>query len=426
MIAALVVAGVGSGVGKTTVTLGLLETLRRRGLTVQPFKVGPDFIDPGLPRARGRPPVVQPRRLDVLARAGAGDRGAPGGGRRPGAHRGRDGLLRRPRGRGAESDEGSTAEIAKWLGAPVILVVDAGAMARSAGAVVLGFERFDPDLDLAGVVFNRVAGDVHWRWLRDAVTARLPRRPARLPAVPGLPRAARTASGPRDRRRARPSRPASRRAVGGDDDVARHRAAPGAGAERRRAGARRFPAPAARRRARIGVARDLAFQFYYPANFDLLRAAGAELVFWSPLRDAELPDVDALYLGGGYPEVHAGELAANRPMREAVRAFAAAGGPVYAECGGLLYLAEALEDESGRAPSHGRAPSDDRADGSEAPHPRLRRGRADPRDAARPGRHHRARPRVPRLADRSGAGVGAARVLGSNEPRGGEPAPRDT
>ena len=105
--------------------------------------------------------------------------------------------------------------------------------------------------------------------------------------------------------------------------------------------------PPARVRARIGVARDLAFQFYYPANFDLLRAAGAELVFWSPLRDAELPDVDALYLGGGYPEVYASGLAANRSMRAAVLAFATSGRPVYAECGGLLYLAEALEDESG-------------------------------------------------------------------------------
>jgi cobyrinic acid a,c-diamide synthase len=100
-------------------------------------------------------------------------------------------------------------------------------------------------------------------------------------------------------------------------------------------------------RARIGVARDLAFQFYYGANLDLLRAAGAELVFWSPLGDAELPDVDALYLGGGYPEVHAARLAANVRMREAVRAFAEAGRPVYAECGGLLYLADALEDEAG-------------------------------------------------------------------------------
>ena len=346
MIPALVIAGVGSGVGKTTVTLGLLEALRRRGLRVQPFKVGPDFIDPGFHAlVAGRPSYSldgwmcsrEHVRATVARQAEGADLALV------------EGVMGCFDGRGALSDEGSTAEIAKWLGAPVVLVVDARAMARSAGAVVLGFESFDPALDLAGVIFNRVAGDTHWRWLRESVTARcraiplgyLPRRdslalPERhlglVTAVErGLPRSA------------------ARGAVGSHDDVDRSGAAPGAGPERRRAGraGRRRLRPR-RDRARIGVARDLAFQFYYPANFDLLRAAGAELVFWSPLRDAELPDVDALYLGGGYPEVYAGDLAANAPMREAVRAFAAAGGPVYAECGGLLYLAEALEDESGR------------------------------------------------------------------------------
>ena len=256
-------------------------------------------------------------------------------------------MLRWP-GRGARSDEGSTAEIAKWLGAPVILVVDAGAMARSAGAVVLGFESFDPDLNLAGVLFNRVAGETHWRWLREAVAARCRAVPlGYLPSRDSL---------------ALPERhlglvtAAEHGLPGPLLDELSEAMATSLDVDRLLALARSdvppapavTPDPSARDRARIGVARDPAFQFYYPANFDLLRIAGAELVFWSPLRDAELPDVDALYLGGGYPEIHARELAANRPMREAVRAFAAAGRPVYAECGGLLYLAEALEDESGR------------------------------------------------------------------------------
>jgi cobyrinic acid a,c-diamide synthase len=345
VIPALVIAGAGSGVGKTTVTLGLLETLRRRGFTVQPFKVGPDFIDPGFHAlVAGRPSYSldgwmcsrEHVRATVARHAAGADLALI------------EGVMGCFDGRGAQNDEGSTAEIAKWLGAPVVLVVDARAMARSAGAVVLGFESFDPELRLAGVLFNRVAGDTHWRWLREAVTARcrtvplgyLPRRESlALPerhlglvtaAEHGLPAAlldelsaAMTASIDLDRLLA----------------LARSDVAPTAPA---------VPDPAPRTLARIGVARDLAFQFYYPANFDLLRAAGAELVFWSPLRDAELPEVDALYLGGGYPEVYAGQLAGNTPMREAVRAFAAAGGPIYAECGGLLYLTEGLEDESGR------------------------------------------------------------------------------
>jgi cobyrinic acid a,c-diamide synthase len=345
MIPALVVAGVGSGVGKTTLTLGLLEALRRREVAVQSFKVGPDFIDPGFHAlVTGRPSYSLDGwmcsrdhvRATVARQAAGADLALV------------EGVMGCFDGRGALSDEGSTAEVAKWLGAPVVLVVDARAMARSAGAVVLGFESFDPDLDLPAVLFNRVASETHWRWLRESVTARcravplgyLPRRDSL--ALPerhlGLVTAA-------ERGLPAPLLDELSEAVTASIDLdrllslARSDVAPAAPAPH---------PPAGRILARIGVARDLAFQFYYPANFDLLRAAGAELVFWSPLRDTELPDVDALYLGGGYPEVYARDLAANAPMREAVRAFTAGGGPVYAECGGLLYLAEALEDESGR------------------------------------------------------------------------------
>ena len=345
MIPALVIAGVGSGVGKTTVTLGLLETLRRRGLKVQPFKVGPDFIDSGFHAlVAGRPSYSLDGwmcsrdhvRATVAQHSADADLALV------------EGVMGCFDGRGAESDEGSTAEIAKWLGAPVVLVADAGAMARSAGAVVLGFESFDPELDLAGVVFNRVAGDAHWRWLREAVTARcrtvplgyLPHRESL--ALPerhlGLVTAA-------ERRLPSAFLAELSAAMAATIDLDRL-----LGLARSNV----TPAPPVRMDppagtlARIAVARDLAFQFYYPENLDLLRAAGAELVFWSPLEDRELPDVDALYLGGGYPEVHARDLASNVAMREAVRAFAAAGGSIYAECGGLLYLAEGLEDEAGR------------------------------------------------------------------------------
>ena len=353
MIPALVVAGVASGVGKTTLTLGLLETLARKGLRVQPFKVGPDFIDPGFHAlVAGRPSYSLDgwmcSREHVLATV---------------AHHARDadlalieGVMGCFDGRGATSEEGSTAEIAKWLGAPVVLVVDAQAMARSAGAIVLGFERFDPALDLAGVVFNGVAGEAHWQWLREAVVA------AQSRAVPlgYLPRRASLTLPERhlglvtaaEHELSRSLLDELSGAIEATVDLdrllslARSRVAPEPDRfERPRRSA--SGGPPSSDRPRIGVARDLAFQFYYPANLELLREAGAELIFWSPIEDAELPDVDALYLGGGYPEVHAARLAANVAMREAVRAFADDGRPIYAECGGLLYLAEALEDPHG-------------------------------------------------------------------------------
>jgi cobyrinic acid a,c-diamide synthase len=350
VIPALVVAGVASGVGKTTFTIGLLEALRRRGLRVQPFKVGPDFIDPGFHAlVAGRPShnldgwmcSREHVRATVARHAADADVALV------------EGVMGCFDGRGAASDEGSTAEVAKWLGAPVVLVVDAKAMARSAGAIVLGFERFDPDLDLAGVVFNRVASETHWNWLREAVAARcraaplgfLPRRDSL--ALPerhlGLVTAAEHGLPPTLLDELSSAVEATVD-VGRLLSLARSQVVPAPDAF---AGMPALTGPDASDPPRIGIARDLAFQFYYPANLDLLRAAGAELVFWSPLDDPDLPDVDALYLGGGYPEVHAGRLAANAPMREAVRAFAAAGRPVYAECGGLLYLAEALEDERG-------------------------------------------------------------------------------
>jgi cobyrinic acid a,c-diamide synthase len=348
VIRALVIAGVASGVGKTTVTLGLLEALRRRGLTVQAFKVGPDFIDPGLhARITGRPSYTLDGWMCSWERVAA-------------AFRTRaadadlaliEGVMGCFDGLEGKSEEGSTAQVAKWLGVPVVLVVDARAMARSAGAVVLGFERFDPDLDLAAVIFNRVAGPTHARWLGEGVEGACRALPVGwLPARGSLALPERhlglvtAAEGPLTESFLDELADAIEESVDLDRLLALARSQvepvlPTAAVPR--------PVSFAQPRARIGVARDLAFQFYYPANFDLLRAAGAELVFWSPLGDAALPDADALYLGGGYPEVFASGLASNRAMREAIKTFAHSGRPIYAECGGLMYLAEALEDEEG-------------------------------------------------------------------------------
>ncbi len=350
MIRMLVIAGVSSGIGKTIVTLGLLEALRRRGLAVQAFKVGPDFIDPGFhERITGRPSYT----LDgwmcsketvvatVASQAAHADLAVIEG--MMGCFDGLDGA----------SEDGSTAQIAKWLGAPVILVVDAQALARSAGAVVMGFERFDPELDVAGVIFNRAGGPAHYRWMCEALDGScravpvgfLPYRQSLALPERHLGLVTAVEQGLSDVFLAQ-----LREVAEAHLDIDRLLALAGS----RITGGARDAAPGDMHQpgrdgptVRIGVARDRAFQFYYPANFDLLRSAGASLVFWSPLRDAGLPDVDALYLGGGYPEVYARQLSSNRGMIEAVRAFARSGRPIYAECGGLMYLAEALEDEAG-------------------------------------------------------------------------------
>ena len=343
---AVVVTGAASGVGKTTVTLGLMAALRRRGLTVQGFKIGPDFIDPGFHAlVTGRPSYTldgwmcgrDAVQASVARHAADADVAIVEG--MMGCFDGIDGT----------SEEGSTAQVAKWLGAPVVFVADATAASRSVAAVVYGVERFDPDLDVAAVIVNNVGSATHGRWVLDAIAAR-----CRATPLGALARDARlvlperhlglvtAAEGPLTAERL--SRLAD--AVEGSIDLDRllslGRAPAGT------AGPALRPTCAEKStRARIGVARDRAFQFYYEENFALLREAGAELVFWSPETDVEIPDVEGLYFGGGYPELHAKALSANVAVRRAVSKFVEAGGPVYAECGGLMYLAEALEDGEG-------------------------------------------------------------------------------
>jgi cobyrinic acid a,c-diamide synthase len=344
---ALVIAGAASGVGKTTVTLGLLEAWRRRGLTVQAFKVGPDFIDPGLHEAvTGRPSYnldgwmcSRERVVETVRRRAAGADLVV-----------IEGMMGCFDGVDGSSERGSTAEIAKWLGAPVVLVVDASAQARSVAAVVLGFERFDPALRVVATIANRVGGAAHARWLQEAIAGACGAVPVgMLPQRADLERPERhlglvTAA---DRPFAPDYLERLAAAIAGHVDVdslvslARALDLPPSGA------GERCPAPGTGRRARIGVARDRAFHFYYAENLDALQAAGAELVFWSPLADAAVPDVGGLYIGGGYPELHAPALAGNERGRAAVRRFIGAGRPVYAECGGLMYLAESLEDPDG-------------------------------------------------------------------------------
>jgi len=363
MTRVLVIAGTGSGVGKTTVTLGLMQAWRRRGLTVQAFKVGPDFIDPGFHElVTGRPSYNldgwmcgRDHTRSIVARhADDADLAVVEG--MMGCF---DGV--RPAG-----EAGSTAELAKWLGAPVVLVVDASGQARSAAAVVRGFEGFDPDLHVAAVILNRVGGDGHASLVREAIRSACRAEPvgalARDEALVlaerhlGLVTALEGALTAERRQRLADLIESS---VDLDQLRALTAPLPSAGFARATmklegAGAAPSkPLPSRRvrppSRVRIGVAYDAAFQFYYRENLDGLRAAGAELAYWSPLTDPGPPEVDGLYFGGGYPELHARRLADNRTALKAVAELAAAGAPIYAECGGLMYLAESLQDVEGTA-----------------------------------------------------------------------------
>lgn len=344
MVPRLVIAGTSSSVGKTTVMVGLVRALRARGLRVAVFKCGPDYLDPTYHvRAAdtschnldgwmmGREAVVA-----TFARASQEADIAL-----------LEGVMGLFDGASPMGDEGSTAEIAKWLQAPVLLVCDAGGMARSIAALARGFATFDADLQVAGLICNLIGSRAHLDLLRKA-TGGVP------PIMGGLPKEAALAFPDRHlglHRADRGAVPESVLAAWGDRVsewcdldaiVALARAAPllpeistieqivGEGV-----------------RCRIGLAFDEAFHFYYEDNLRRLESLGTDLVRFSPIRDSRLPDVDGLYFGGGYPEVHAEALSQNISMRNDVAAFAAAQGPIYGECGGLMYLSSGIRTVDG-------------------------------------------------------------------------------
>ncbi|MCB2226867.1 MAG: cobyrinate a,c-diamide synthase [Desulfarculaceae bacterium] len=340
------VAGVSSGVGKTSVTLALLAALKRRGMDARPFKAGPDFIDPGHHAlACGRPShnldtwMLSPtENRAVFARHAAGGEVA--------VLEGAMGLFD---GSGPATEQGSSAQLAKLLGLPILLVADASAMARSIAALALGFARFDPGLGFAGLLANNLAGPGH----RELARAALEAAPS-LPWAGGLLR--RAEGGLPERHLGLVT--AEEHGLGpseldaladwleeGLDLTALIHGLP----ELALTPPMPEPAPAGPP-VRLGVARDRAFCFYYPENLRRLEAAGAELVFFSPLGDAALPpNLGGLYLGGGYPELAAEALAANRSLAMEIAEAGRAGLPIYAECGGMMYLGQELEDLQGRA-----------------------------------------------------------------------------
>jgi cobyrinic acid a,c-diamide synthase len=348
MGARLMLAGVSSGVGKTTLTAGLLAAFRRRGLDVRPFKAGPDFLDPTYHAlAAGRPAQNLDTWLTPHERLRTAFAAATAGGDLALV----EGVMGLYDGVEYLGEAGSSAELAKLLGLPTILVVDVRAQARSAAATVLGFQRLDPAVPLVGVIVNRVGGATHYGGVKEAIEAvtglpvlgGLPRLPDAIPERHlGLVHAGEAGA------------EAEARIAAIADTVTEHCdldaiLALAQGAAPLVAGEAPPPSAApAGPRPTIAYARDEAFSFYYGENLDLLCRAGANVVPFSPLRDAGLPSgTAALYLGGGYPELHAARLAANAPLLAAIRAALAAGLPCYAECGGLMYLTAGLTDRDG-------------------------------------------------------------------------------
>ncbi|HEV3001595.1 MAG TPA: cobyrinate a,c-diamide synthase [Solirubrobacteraceae bacterium] len=347
MIPRLVIAGTNSGAGKTTVATGLMAAFAARGLRTAGFKVGPDFIDPGYHSlACGRPGrnldayMSGPDLVAPLFRHGsAGAEVAVV-----------EGVMGAFDGATGHGELASSAHVAKLLDAPLVLVVNAASAGRSVAAVVHGFATFDPGVRVGAVVLNRVGSDRHEAICREAI------EPLGIPVLGALRRDAEVSAPERhlglvpiDERRARAEASIARLAAlverSCDLDGLRALAAtaphvpgpawspeaaapPGAG-----------PAPV-----RVAIARGPAFSFHYRENFELLAAAGAELVDFDPLSDEALPaGTEALILAGGFPEVYGEGLSANAELRAEVTAFARAGGVVLAECGGLLYLSEALD-----------------------------------------------------------------------------------
>ncbi|MEV6787006.1 cobyrinate a,c-diamide synthase [Streptomyces sp. NPDC051098] len=360
MVARLVVAAPSSGSGKTTVATGLMAALAATGLAVSGHKVGPDYIDPGYHAlATGRPGrnldayLCGPELMAPLFAHGAAGADVSVV----------EGVMGLYDGAAGAGELASTAQIAKLLRAPVVLVVDASSQSRSVAALVHGFVSWDPKVRIGGVILNKVGSDRHEALLREAVEE------AGMPVLGVLRRAAPVETPSRhlglvpvaERRgdavaAVRAMAELVRAGCDLESLLALARSAPATvsspwSAEEARAGhvppAHASPTgPDTDRRPVVAVAGGPAFTFSYAEHAELLTAAGADVVTFDPLRDTRLPEgADGLVIGGGFPEVYAPELSANEPLRRAVGELARSGAPVAAECAGLLYLARSLDGQ---------------------------------------------------------------------------------
>ncbi len=333
---ALFVSAPASGQGKTTVTAALARYYRQQGLRVRVFKTGPDFLDPMILQQASGAPVYQ---LDLFMGGEAHCRELLYAAAAVADVILIEGVM------GLFDGEPSSADLAMCFGIPIMAVIEGGAMAQTFGAIAYGLAHYREGLPFAGVFANRVAGERHCEMLAESLPEGLPllgwlARDAEI-TLPerhlGLVQAAEIAD--LDARIERAAEALQGIAATLPTPVTFTHQASSA------------PAPLLKG-VRIAVARDAAFAFLYRANLDVLQAMGAELHFFSPLTDSELPRADALYLPGGYPELHLAALAANTGMKAAIHAHHAANKPIVAECGGLLYLLESLTNTAAARQCH--------------------------------------------------------------------------
>ncbi len=356
MIKGFIIAGTQSGSGKTTVTLCILAALIKRGFSVAPFKIGPDFIDPGHhscivgTKSRNLDGWMLSREYNIQNFTTAA--------------RSKDiavveGVMGLFDGYSGRDESGSTAQMSKWIDLPIILVVNAKSMARSAAALVQGYENFDKSLNFVGVIFNNIGSSKHLKTIEDALENNV-----KMPCLGGIIR---------DEKITIPERhlglvthhdhPLSNREkkrfaelieTGIDIDYLLGRL------EEKESSQNLWENPykAEDRDVKIGVAMDHAFCFYYPDNIEMFEHFGAKIEYFSPVNDAFLPDnLDGLYFGGGYPELHAKDLTENVTMRKQVNEFSKKRMPIYAECGGFMYLCQGITDiEDNRYPMAGCFP----------------------------------------------------------------------
>jgi cobyrinic acid a,c-diamide synthase len=342
----LIIAGTNSGVGKTTIATGVMAALTKRGLKVQAYKTGPDYIDPGYHTLVTKRPsrnldafMLQPQTLATLFVKAAAEADIV-------IIEGVMGLFD-----GGVGGVGSTANLAKQLKAPVVLIVDVRAMADSAAALVYGFARFDPEVQVAGVILNRVGSERHYRMVKEAIEDKV--------GVPVLGYLTKNTTLTMPERHLGLLPVEENNDLQWYEDLAKQ-IEKSIDLERMLVLAQAAcplaveiaPALSVEKTVRIAVARDEAFTFYYQDGLDELESLGVELVPFSPLRDATLPgNVCGLLFGGGFPEMFVKELSGNRSMQESIRAAHRNGMPIYAECGGLMYLCREIADFDGVAHS---------------------------------------------------------------------------